>query len=398
MSLLFAAASPSSLRRAARAPRRGEQSPVADLPHVQLQRVVRGRSRELARSRGSGSSFVVGTSSSAASAKRCSAAFLHTDALSVARLPRLRDDSMDEDLHECRSRCGSYQPSQPPRRLRSCAPFAPYRRLRPMCGIAGYSLGPDSAVRRTLAAQALLAGIAERGADAVRYAHRETGGRATVTKLRGGASALLDEIAVPTSASSVLIHVRDFTKRASRRRGEQPPDPPRVGRRCAQRRALERRRPACPLRDRASRPCHDRRLRGDLRPRRLRRTTPARCPRSGARWRLAGSTSASPTPVFLARGVSRPLWIGRTRTEVFASTRRALMIVEAALRLRLETEQLRQERLVEARAGRIARKERFRADQRYREAAAVSPVHSPHERLVPLAARCARVGQLSPAR
>ena len=41
-----------------------------------------------------------------------------------------------------------------------------------MCGIAGYSLSPDSSVKRTLAAQALLAGIAERGADAVGYAHR----------------------------------------------------------------------------------------------------------------------------------------------------------------------------------------------------------------------------------
>ena len=41
-----------------------------------------------------------------------------------------------------------------------------------MCGIAGYSLSPDSAVERTLAAQALLAGISERGADAVGFAHR----------------------------------------------------------------------------------------------------------------------------------------------------------------------------------------------------------------------------------
>ena len=53
-----------------------------------------------------------------------------------------------------------------------------------MCGIAGYSLGPESPVQRTLAAQALLAGIAERGADAVGYAHRAAEGAATVTKLR----------------------------------------------------------------------------------------------------------------------------------------------------------------------------------------------------------------------
>ena len=44
-----------------------------------------------------------------------------------------------------------------------------------MCGIAGFSLDPESPVDRTLAAQALLAGIAERGADAVGYAHRGDG-------------------------------------------------------------------------------------------------------------------------------------------------------------------------------------------------------------------------------
>src|SRR5512145_3047953 len=83
---------------------------------------------------------------------------------------------------------------------------------RSMCGIAGFSLDPESPVDRTLAAQALLAGIAERGADAVGYAHRGTTGAARVTKLRGGASALLDELAVPADASQALIHVRDFTK------------------------------------------------------------------------------------------------------------------------------------------------------------------------------------------
>src|SRR5262245_8967476 len=81
-----------------------------------------------------------------------------------------------------------------------------------MCGLAGFSLSPDSSVDRTLAAQALLAGIAERGADAVGYAHRSPNDSVHVTKLRGGASALLDELHVPADAMHVLIHVRDFTK------------------------------------------------------------------------------------------------------------------------------------------------------------------------------------------
>src|SRR4029453_2649176 len=81
-----------------------------------------------------------------------------------------------------------------------------------MCGIAGYSLSDESRVDRTLAAQALLAGISERGADAVGYAFRGGDGGAMVSKLRGGASALLDEIEVPAAAAEVLLHVRDYTK------------------------------------------------------------------------------------------------------------------------------------------------------------------------------------------
>src|SRR4051812_34387160 len=81
-----------------------------------------------------------------------------------------------------------------------------------MCGIAGYSLVASSPLDRTLAAQALLAGIAERGADAVGYAHRTPGEAAAVHKQTSGASALLERIAVPESATDVLVHVRDYTK------------------------------------------------------------------------------------------------------------------------------------------------------------------------------------------
>ena len=82
-----------------------------------------------------------------------------------------------------------------------------------MCGIAGYSISPKSSVDRTRAAQALLAGIAERGADAVGYAVRSPRGRMSVHyKQRTGASAVLDRIAIPTDAHQVLLHVRDYTK------------------------------------------------------------------------------------------------------------------------------------------------------------------------------------------
>src|SRR4029079_8368284 len=80
-----------------------------------------------------------------------------------------------------------------------------------MCGIAGYSLSAASEVDRTLAAQALLAGIAERGADAVGYAYRRGTSRVRIHKQRSGASALLEQVLLPGSASEALIHVRDYT-------------------------------------------------------------------------------------------------------------------------------------------------------------------------------------------
>ena len=82
-----------------------------------------------------------------------------------------------------------------------------------MCGIAGYSLSLRSGVDRTLAAQALLAGIAERGADAVGYAYRGPGDAyPVVTKQRTPASRLLERITVPAHADELLVHVRDYTK------------------------------------------------------------------------------------------------------------------------------------------------------------------------------------------
>src|SRR5260370_1760315 len=82
-----------------------------------------------------------------------------------------------------------------------------------MCGIAGYSLSTRSAVDRTLAAQALLAGIAERGADAVGYAYRgpEVAYPGVPTQ-RPPASELLERISVPQTATELLVHVRDYTK------------------------------------------------------------------------------------------------------------------------------------------------------------------------------------------
>ena len=82
-----------------------------------------------------------------------------------------------------------------------------------MCGIAGYSVRSGSRLDRTLAAQALLAAIAERGADAVGLAYRGPGDAyPVVTKQRTPASLLLEQIRVPEHTTELLVHVRDYTK------------------------------------------------------------------------------------------------------------------------------------------------------------------------------------------
>src|SRR5207302_6400734 len=71
---------------------------------------------------------------------------------------------------------------------------------------------PDSQVDRTLAARALLAGIADRGGDAAGFAYRADSGPVTVHKQRTGASDLLELIEVPREVTQLLVHVRDYTK------------------------------------------------------------------------------------------------------------------------------------------------------------------------------------------
>src|ERR1041385_8448504 len=82
-----------------------------------------------------------------------------------------------------------------------------------MCGIAGYSVRSRSRVERTLAAPALLAAIAARGASPVGEAYRAPGETyPTVLKQRTPASQLLERVSVPQNANQLLVHVRDYTK------------------------------------------------------------------------------------------------------------------------------------------------------------------------------------------
>jgi glucosamine 6-phosphate synthetase-like amidotransferase/phosphosugar isomerase protein len=249
-----------------------------------------------------------------------------------------------------------------------------------MCGIAGYSLSPDSRVQRTLAAQALLAGIAERGADAVGYAYRLAGeGAIHGEKRRAGASALLDEVAIPDGATQTLVHVRDYTKGHPSITANNHP-----------------------IRHGAVVGIHNGIILNDdqvLARHGIVRHRPDMTVDSEAIFALAEETPASAAPfeelvgsmatawfderrpdvVFVARGVGRPLWLGFGRDEVFfASTRHALEIVEQYTRIGLRKHEVEEGRLIALRDGREAWSERFHPTREYEERN-LPAVRAPHE-------------------
>jgi len=251
-----------------------------------------------------------------------------------------------------------------------------------MCGIAGYSVRSRSGVDRTLAAQALLAAIAERGADAVGYAFR--GGDApyaTVVKQRTPASKLLERVHVPQSADQLLVHVRDYTKGHPSIAANNHPvrHGPVVG-------------------------IHNGIITNDdelLAPHSCARVEPSMTVDSEAIFALAahsrndahalehlrGALAAGwlderePGVVFAARGSGRPLWIGEGRDAVFfASTRLALEVVGRYCSLRLRKREVPEGTWFALRGGEIVRRERFRPDLDYVENDPLPAVRAPGER------------------
>jgi glucosamine 6-phosphate synthetase-like amidotransferase/phosphosugar isomerase protein len=248
-----------------------------------------------------------------------------------------------------------------------------------MCGIAGYSLSQRSSVDRTLAAQALLAGIADRGADAVGYAYRgHEDLYPVVMKQRTAASSLLDRIAVPEHATELLVHVRDYTKGHPSIPANNHPvrHGPVVG-------------------------IHNGIILNDdelLAPHSCARAEPRMTVDSEAIFALAAHSQNAPRAleaiagsmatawldqrergtVFAARGVGRPLWLGRGREEVFfASTRTALEIASEYARVRLRMSEVRDGTFLALRSGRVARTARFRPDRSYVEESALPAVRAP---------------------
>jgi glucosamine 6-phosphate synthetase-like amidotransferase/phosphosugar isomerase protein len=248
-----------------------------------------------------------------------------------------------------------------------------------MCGIAGYSLSSSSSVDTLRAGQALLAAIAERGADAVGYAHRCPDGPVVVRKQRSGVSAVLEQIEIPADARQVLLHVRDYTKGHPRIAANN--HPVRHG-------AVVGVHNGTILNDDElmARYGFDRATLGMTVDSEVIFAV-AEATRSSARGfaDFRGSMAAAWLDerdiglLYLARGTGRPLWVGTTRRELFfASTKQALEIAEQYTGLRLRKRELAEGTLLALAGPRAVRRERFTPDPSY-EADPLPAVRAPHE-------------------
>ncbi len=249
-----------------------------------------------------------------------------------------------------------------------------------MCGIAGYSLSGESPVDQTLATQTLLAAISERGSDAVGYAYRGPGLPLAVHKQRGGASALLDRLAVPSGVREVLVHVRDYTKGHPSLIANNHP-----------------------IRHGTVVGVHNGIIANDeeiLARHGFDRAEPGMTVDSEAIFALAEDASSRPAALeelhgsmaaawlderdgeilHLARGIGRPLWLGEGRYELFfASTRQALDLVERYAAVRLRKRELGEGTLLAVADGAIRRTSSFEPDRTFVEESLLPPVRAPEE-------------------
>jgi len=232
---------------------------------------------------------------------------------------------------------------------------------------------------RTLAAQALLAGIAERGADAVGYAYRADG-PLQVHKQQTGASALLESVVVPGDARQALVHVRDYTKGHPTIAANN--HPVRHGNvtgihngiivnddELFEQHGWSRAEPEMTVDSEAifalAEACEN---------------------RAEALEQLVGAMAAAwvderePGVLHLARGIGRPLWIARGRHAVlFASTRHAIEVAERTLGTTFRKTEVEEGRLLSLVDGALVAERRWNPDRSYREESLLPAVRAPHE-------------------
>ena len=237
-----------------------------------------------------------------------------------------------------------------------------------MCGIAGYSLATDSAVERTVAARALLTGIAERGADAVGYAYRVARAPVAVHKQRSGATALLERIHVPEDASKLLVHVRDYTKGHPSFSANN--HPVRHGSVVGIHNGIIKDDDELFARHQIDRAeagmTVDSEIIFALAERARGRTAQALEELYGS---MATAWLDEGRPeLLLARGVGRPLWLGQGKRKFFfASTRIALELVESYGSIKLRKSELAEGTIVAVEHGKVVAQDSFQPDRSFEE-------------------------------
>jgi glucosamine 6-phosphate synthetase-like amidotransferase/phosphosugar isomerase protein len=230
-----------------------------------------------------------------------------------------------------------------------------------------------------VAARALLTGIAERGADAAGYAYRTAEGGVAVHKQRSGATALLERIRVPEEASQLLLHVRDHTKGHPSLAANNHP-----------------------IRHGAVVGVHNGVIENDdalFARYRIGRAEPGMTVDSEIIFALAelsrGRTASALEELYgtmatawldegrpelvVARGLGRPLWIGKGKHElVFASTRVALELVESYVGIKLRKSQLPEGTIAAVEHGKLVAKDSFEVDRSFHDDP-LPPVRAPDE-------------------
>lgn len=219
-----------------------------------------------------------------------------------------------------------------------------------------------------MAARALLAGIAERGADAAGYAFRTPEGHVAVHKQRSGATALLERIRVPEGASQLLVHVRDHTKGHPSLAANNHPI--RHGAVVGvhngvidnddtlfARHGLDRAEPGMTV---------DSEIIFALAEISRGRTVDALEQLYGT---MATAWLDEGRPeLIVARGLGRPLWLGKGKHEVvFASTRVALELVESYVGIKLRKSELPEGTLVAVENGKLVAKNSFHVDRSFQD-------------------------------
>jgi glucosamine 6-phosphate synthetase-like amidotransferase/phosphosugar isomerase protein len=262
-----------------------------------------------------------------------------------------------------------------------------------MCGIAGYSFSARSGLDRTLAAQALLAGIAERGGDAVGYAYRAGQGPVVVEKQRSGASALLDRIAIRRDATQALIHVRDYTK--GHPSIEANNHPIRHGAVVGVHNGIIANDDELFARHGIARAEEEMTVDSEIifaLAERSRGATAAALESLYGTMATAWLDEERPE-LMLARGLGRPLWLGLSHDHsepaaFFASTKTTLELVERYAGVKLRKRELRVGTLLALEDGAVVARQRFRPDHTFQDEP-LPPVRAPHERASCLAALAA---------